>query len=79
MLSIFIEPESGTSNPCIHLIKTDFPVPEPPITTRDSPLYKSKSTPHKTCFLPKLLCKFLILILMSLLIYNSFILKRTFQ
>ena len=35
--SIATEPRSGCSNPRMHLISTDLPTPEPPITTRLSP------------------------------------------
>ena len=61
--SIFIEPQSGVNKPCMHLIKTDFPVPEPPITTKDSPFLISKSTPSSTFFLPNALYKLRISIL----------------
>ena len=35
--SIWIEPLSGIIRPSTHLISTDLPVPEPPMTTSDCP------------------------------------------
>src|SRR4051812_17980972 len=50
--SIRIEPPSGSMMPRMHLIITDLPVPEPPITTSDLPLGTSRSTPSSTTFAP---------------------------
>src|SRR5581483_3754247 len=50
--SIRIEPASGWMMPRMHLIITDLPVPEPPITTSDLPLGTSRSTPSSTTLLP---------------------------
>src|SRR6188508_1830233 len=51
--SILIEPESGRIRPRMHFSSTDLPVPEPPITTIDSPLATSRSMPCRTFFGPK--------------------------
>jgi hypothetical protein len=37
----WIEPASGRSRPRMHLISTDLPVPEPPMTTRISPAWRT--------------------------------------
>ena len=37
-------------------MSTDLPVPEPPITTTDSPVPTLRSTPRSTFFAPKDLC-----------------------
>ena len=50
--SMTTEPESGRIRPRMHLSRTDFPEPEAPITTSDSPMAMSRSTPHSTCLLP---------------------------
>src|SRR5690606_37184065 len=55
--SISIVPLVGLSSPRMHLISTDLPVPEPPITTSDSPLAISRSTPFSTFLGPKDLCR----------------------
>ena len=52
-----IEPLSGTMRPSTHLISTDLPVPEPPITTSDCPAARSRSTPCSTFLAPKLLVR----------------------
>ena len=41
----------------MHLIITDLPVPEPPMTTTDSPTPTSRSTPFSTTLSPKDLCR----------------------
>ena len=43
--SILIEPASGRIRPRMHFSSTDLPVPEPPITTIDSPWATSRSMP----------------------------------
>ena len=53
--STLIDPDSGTNNPWIHLIVTDFPVPDPPMITSDSPFLTWRSTPSKTTFFPNAL------------------------
>src|SRR5579883_88371 len=50
--SIVIEPRSGSSNPMMHLTRTDLPVPEPPITTTLSRTPTSRSMPSSTSFGP---------------------------
>ena len=55
---IDILPFSGVNRPKIHLIRTDFPVPEPPIITEDVPSSISRFTPFKTFLFSKYLCKF---------------------
>src|SRR4051812_31654979 len=50
---IFIDPESGLTIPSILLIITDFPVPEPPMTTSDRPFGTEIVIPFRTCFGPK--------------------------
>ncbi len=51
--STLIEPASGRMRPRMHFSSTDLPVPEPPITTIDSPLATSRSMPRRTCLGPK--------------------------
>ncbi len=46
-------PASGRSSPRMHLMSTDLPEPEPPITTTDSPVPMLRSTPRRTFFAPK--------------------------
>ena len=52
MLSMRIDPVSGSSNPRMHLTRTDLPVPEPPMTTRLSPVAQSMSRPSRTRLRP---------------------------
>ena len=52
-----IEPLSGVIRPSTHLISTDLPVPEPPMTTRERPAGRSRSTPLSTRLGPKLLVR----------------------
>ena len=66
--SISIEPLSGFIRPMMHLISTDLPVPEPPITTSDWPFGTSRSRSLSTTLRPKALHNPRTLILMSLLI-----------
>jgi len=54
-------PESGFNNPNIHFNMTDFPVPDPPITTKDSWGATSIQMSLSTCLGPNDLCKFVIL------------------
>ena len=56
-------PCSGVSRPRIFLSRTDFPVPEPPMITIDSPSRISRSSPSRTTFGPNALCRFLMSIL----------------
>ena len=58
-------PLVGTSKRFIVRKKVDFPDPDGPIITRTSPCLISRSIPLSTSFLPKYLCKFLILISVS--------------
>ena len=51
--SILIEPASGRIRPRMHFSSTDLPVPEPPITTIDSPWATSRSMPCRTFLGPK--------------------------
>jgi hypothetical protein len=53
--SILIEPLSGRIRPRMHFSSTDLPVPEPPITTIDSPGATSSSMPCSTFFWPNAL------------------------
>src|SRR5688500_6110211 len=46
-------PSSGSSSPTMCLIATDFPVPDPPITTIVSPSDTSSEKPRRTCLVPK--------------------------
>src|SRR5260370_27510645 len=39
----------------MHFSSTDLPLPEPPITTTDSPTATSRSMPRSTCLAPKAL------------------------
>src|SRR3954449_3916273 len=50
--SILIEPASGSIRPRMHFRSTDLPVPEPPITTTDSPAATSRSMPRSTFLSP---------------------------
>ena len=50
---IDILPFSGVNRPKIHLIRTDLPVPEPPIITEDVPSSISRFTPFKTFLFSK--------------------------
>ncbi len=51
--SMRIDPASGRISPRMHLIRTDFPTPEPPMMTRLSPAAQSISTPSSTRLGPK--------------------------
>src|SRR3990167_5154030 len=51
--SIQISPASGGNRPRMHFSSTDFPVPEPPMTTSEAPSSTSRSTPRKTSLRPK--------------------------
>ncbi len=53
--SIWIEPLSGWIRPRMHFSSTDLPVPEPPITTIDSPAATSRSMPRSTVLAPNAL------------------------
>jgi len=53
--SMRIEPASGWIRPRMVLSSTDLPVPEPPITTSESPLPTDRSTPSRTFLGPKAL------------------------
>src|SRR6202000_1292852 len=46
-------PASGFRIPSTHLIITDLPVPEPPMTTTDSPRPSVRSSPSSTTLSPK--------------------------
>ncbi len=50
--SMKISPASGVIIPRIHFSSTDFPVPEPPITTMPVPGITSRSTPSSTRLAP---------------------------
>src|SRR5690554_764562 len=62
-----ISPLSGRIMPSTHLIITDLPVPDPPITTSDSPFGTVRLMPSSTTFLPKRLWTFLSSIFASLM------------
>lgn len=47
-----ISPLSGFKIPKTHLIKTDFPLPDPPIMQKDSPASTSKLISSSITFLP---------------------------
>ena len=49
-------PRSGRARPRIHFNMTDFPVPEPPMTTTDSPLARARFNPFSTTLGPNDLC-----------------------
>ena len=48
---------TNSGNSTVFLIKTDFPVPEPPKITKDSPFSTLRSTPFRTFLDPNLLRK----------------------
>src|SRR5665213_696312 len=51
--SIAMVPPSGSRRPRMHFTMTDLPEPEPPMTTRLSPTFTSRSMPSSTSFRPK--------------------------
>src|SRR5882672_11298142 len=51
--SMKIVPESARRIPSTHLIVTDFPLPDPPMTTMESPSLTVRSTPSRTTLGPK--------------------------
>ncbi len=55
--SIRISPASGRSSPTAHLMRTDLPVPLPPMTTVFFPFGTVRSRPSRTTFVPKRLLK----------------------
>ena len=50
--SIWTDPSSGHNRPRIHFSMTDLPVPDPPMTTTDSPVPILRSTPSSTVLAP---------------------------
>src|SRR5262245_14738293 len=56
--SILISPPLTSSSPAIILSSVDLPQPEGPTSTMNSPSLISRSTPCRTCTLPKLFWTF---------------------